>query len=216
MSLDGVHPMRLLCVVLALCCSACLSARNAARMKTIQQHEYSAMLQNMVDSHCSGREAPPGFHRKHEVRQRCGLVVNEIGTAEYWTRFASSVCANEPDEACAKKFVDMFAARLDERYPAADGEAVSAHCHAYPIECQEMRTVEIWILMSHNKAVDARYKKRIQDAKNGEELRGEAEAAETRKAVANVLFAIVEASRPPPSITCTTTAFGSMATTTCH
>jgi hypothetical protein len=211
----------LIAVLLPLTSIMLLTGCTSAQQRRVeharnQQRERAAAVAAMVDLRCNGKDAPPGTHVKHNVKQRCGLIFNEIANVEYWKSFTGSLCAGQADEACGRRFMEMFAARMSERYPEADGNALRTHCRAYPIECMDMRTVERWALSSHNVAIEARYKQRLQELQVGERIRAEAEAAESRQAVANALAAFAEAFQPPPSITCTTTAFGSMSTTSCR
>ena len=140
----------LIASMFAVMLSGCvpLSKRKPAFGKNDQPEraERAAMLAAMVDWQCNGKQAPPGHHLKQNVRQRCGLILNEIATADYWARFVESLCAGQADDQCRRKFNEMFAARMSERYTMANSAALETHCRAYPIECTDMRTVEVWTL----------------------------------------------------------------------
>lgn len=168
------------------------------------------------------------------VTQGCGLVYYEVFTPDYIATFARDVCLlreNEKvNEECAKRFIDMFFARLGERYDAADWSAVDRHCRAYPIECNDALKTERQLVASHNAGVRAWYmaasQLAIAQARYQAAQAAEAEArqqeleeqrsAERRRVFFQALSNIAGAMAPPPSITCNSNTFGSTTTTTCR
>jgi hypothetical protein len=108
---------------------------------------------------------PPALHQVSAgggitVRQSCGLIYHEVFTPEYTSRFARDVCGitdEKIDDNCSKQFMDMFFARLGERYVGADWNAVAQHCRAYPLECTSALEIEQQLVKSHNAGVRAWY-----------------------------------------------------------
>lgn len=90
--------------------------------------------------------------------QPCGLVLNEMDTPEYKSTFVTGVCAGIADDACLEKYRRTFVARLAERYVNADFAMLTNRCTAHPIECRDLRTIELWTLGSHDDALRAAYK----------------------------------------------------------
>jgi len=181
---------------------------------------------------------PPGVHVVDagggvEVRQACGLVANEVYAPGYVSRFAHEVCGlndDKLDDACNKRFTDMFIARLSERYASASWSAVSQHCTAYPLECNTPIAIERNLLASHNAGIQAWYSGAVayaqarQQAYFQQEAAAQAQAVEEHREerrrfwanVGNAVSAMGQAMAPPPSINCTSNTFGTMTTTNCH
>jgi hypothetical protein len=135
------------------------------------------------------------------VRQGCGLVYFEVFTPQYVAAFARDVCSLPPDakldEPCSKRFIDMFFARLSERYDAADWSAVDQHCRAYPLDCNDSLKLE--------RQLEARQQE-IEEQRS----------AERRRAFFQGISAMGAAMAPPPTINCTSNTLGSTTFTNCH
>lgn len=173
--------------------------------------------------------SPPS---KHVVRvgvtavdQACGLVVYEIFTPEHMAAFARDICGAADgtiSDECSKRFIDMFMARLAERYTAVDWSAVNQKCRAYPLECKDSVAVERLLLAAHNVGVQAWYQEALQAARMNayraaqetqlayqrtEQMR-EAEHRERRQRIGAALEAMGKALEPKPVIRCTSTTSG--------
>lgn len=180
---------------------------------------------------------PPRIHRVDaggaEVRQACGLVAHEVYTTEFTARFAREICGLESDtldDACSKRFSEMFIARLSERYASANWAAVSRRCNAYPFECNSPVAIERHLLASHNAGIEAwyigavRYAQARQQAAYAQALVAQQRLAEERREerrrfwgnVSNALGAMGQAMAPAPSVNCTSNQVGTMTYTNCR
>lgn len=182
---------------------------------------------------------PPASHHVNAgggvtVQQGCGLVYFEVFASEHIQRFSRDVCRLRDDEKlnedCSRRFIDMFFARLSERYDAADWSAVDRHCRAYPLECNEALKIERQLVASHNAGVRAWYASASQLAiaqaryQAAEVARAEAQqqelsarrSAERRRNFFLGLSAVAGALTPPPSLRCTSNSFGTSTYTNCR
>ncbi len=171
------------------------------------------------------------------VKQHCGLVFNEIASPELFADFVRGVCHSFDGTVtteCSAKFMDMFIARLGERYIAADWSAISLKCRAYPLGCQQPIAVERIVLESHNAGVRAWYTKSTQEVyaniarQNAEAAQIAAEqarateqrSAEKRRAVLQAIGAglqgMGQAMAPPPTVHCTSMTIGNTTNTNCR
>ena len=89
------------------------------------------------------------------VIQGCGLIAAEITTSEFLDDFVKTACDGADSPECGTTYVEMFYARLKERYALTNWEQVLTHCKAYPAECKAFRNFETWSIESHNAAVDS-------------------------------------------------------------
>ncbi len=88
------------------------------------------------------------------VVQECGLIAAEIATPDFLDNFVKTACDGTDSAQCGTTYVEMFYARLKERYALTNWEQVFTHCKAYPAECKEFRNFETWSIDSHNAAVE--------------------------------------------------------------
>jgi len=106
---------------------------------------------------CNGRPSPPSkqtvYIGESPVAVECGLIANEVVADGFKKNFIDKACAGKADDACQKRYADMFFARMDVRYSQADWGAVATRCTAYPVECGDWRIFEAWALQSHSMAV---------------------------------------------------------------
>lgn len=204
--------------------------------------------QTYVAESCEDRDTPgdepadpPSKHRVDvgsvKVEQPCGLVFNEVFAKDYIANFTRAICGSTDGkltEECSKRFVDMFMARLSERYTGADWAAVNQKCTAYPLECNDGRSLERLLIASHNGGVQAWYFRSIEIARTNAYRAQEAARAadqlvvqqqqerdaERRRAVFQVMGAalqgLVQARAPAPTIQCTSNTVGTSTYTNCR
>ena len=185
---------------------------------------------------------PPSMHEIDAgagvmVKQPCGLVINEIASPNLFADFVREICgsvAGSVSEDCSKRFIDMFFARLGERYVATDWAAVDLRCRAHPFDCRRPVDIERIILDSHNAGVRAWYMRTaeaaranvaLQNVQAAQQAMAQAAAeherqAERRRSVLRVIAAGLhgfdQAATPPPAINCTSNTLGNTTSTTCH
>jgi hypothetical protein len=179
---------------------------------------------------------PPSKHTvdvgSTKVDQPCGLVFNEVFDSAYTANFARVVCGlNEEKltDACSKRFIEMYMARLSERYPGADWASVNQKCTAYPLECRDGRALERLLLASHNVGIQAWYYQavefaranayRAQAAAQAAELQIQERRAEERREKARAMGAALQGlgdALSPPTIRCTSNTVGSSTYTNCR
>jgi hypothetical protein len=92
-------------------------------------------------------------------------VFDEMSSPAYMQEFTNKVCGLDmtkmkkwkkvEDQECLKKWQSAFYARLDRAYPYMDTKEVSERCQAYPIECSNLNTMEIWARQSQNERLEA-------------------------------------------------------------
>jgi hypothetical protein len=179
---------------------------------------------------------PPSLHTvdvgSSRVEQSCGLVFNEVFDGAYIANFAKVVCglANEKlTNECSKRFLEMYVARLAERYTGADWAAVNQKCTAYPIECRDGRALERLLLASHNAGVQGWYYQaaeaaranayRAQAAAQAADLQAQEQRAEQRRERARAIGAALQTmgqALSPPTIQCTSNTVGTSTYTNCR
>jgi hypothetical protein len=184
---------------------------------------------------------PPSVHTvdvgSAKVEQSCGLVFNEVFDRAYIANFAKVVCGlpgEKLSDDCSKRFVEMYMARLAERYTGADWAAVNRKCTAYPLECHDSFALERLLLASHNLSIQAWYYQAVEFARanayraNQEALAAnqllvqqqrERDADERRRVfevMAAGLHGLVRARATPPTINCTSNTVGSSTYTNCR
>ena len=150
----------------------------------------------------------------------------------YLANFAHAVCGLTEEkltEACSKRFIEMFVARLSERYTGADWTRVNQRCKAYPLECNDGRALERLLLASHNFGVRTWYYQavefartnayRAQAAAQAADLQAQERRAEERRERARAIGAALQGigqALSPPSVNCTSNTFGSTTYTNCR
>lgn len=87
------------------------------------------------------------------------LIVDEVGTGEFVSKFVPEVCGFKPEDAdkvpkakredCDKKYYSMILARWNERYIHANPDILKDKCEAYPQDCKNTRQQELWVKESH-------------------------------------------------------------------
>lgn len=113
-------------------------------------------------------------------------VTDEMTSEAYQKEMKTKVCrvrgefTNESREACAKKWKTTFLARLSLAYPAmGSAPAFRTWCNAYPIQCDDPKTVELKVIELHDNDIsraaianaEAANTKRVA-AMNGKDDRG--------------------------------------------
>ena len=161
---------------------------------------------------------PPSTHEvalgSAQVLQQCGLIYNEVYVPAFQARFAREICGSADgtaDDACAKRFVDMFFARLSDRYPLTDWNEVNRKCTAYPLDCRDGLGIERIVLASHNAGVRAKLERARADARQAEEEE-EARASERRRQAVRTFLQSLN----PPTVRCTSNTYGNTTQTTCN
>jgi hypothetical protein len=204
----------------------------------IQAYVTAACNKDLSDRPSETSGDPPALHKVSAgggitVQQSCGLIFYEVFTPEYVSQFARDICGitvEKIDDNCSKRFLDMFFARLGERYVGADWNAVTQHCRAYPLGCTNALQIEQQLVESHNAGVrawydnesqlahaQARYQaaERAQLAAQQQEL-AERRSAERRRAFFEAMSAMGKAMAPPPTVSCTSNSVGSTTYTNCR
>jgi hypothetical protein len=151
-----------------------------------------------------------------EAVQSCGLISTELGSERFVEDFVRTTCGGQDSETCSTTYLEMFYARLRERYSFADWDWMVNHCKGYPSECSVLRTVELWALDLHNRAVD-RWASVEMERANARAYALEAERRRAEAAaVKNVVDAFLAAARRP-TLHCTTMSTGGgFSTTDCR
>lgn len=204
---------------LALTASACYHGRRAyvARANAFQAAMDDWYWANAVFERCDGRpSAPSTAYGEGQRVVQCGLVALELEAAPAVARFVEVVCHGVDDDQCKQAQARTFAARLSERYPFADVNGVRLTCDAHPEACITMTGLEVAVLRSHNEEVQRRYDARLQQNANAEAATYAAEVAQDERDRRRVVDALVEATRPPPTVSCHSTSYGSTTDTTCQ
>lgn len=107
----------------------------------------------------------------HRDRKRCGLVHDRVFRPKAMRRFVKKVCKEDAEalgaasRACQEQHLNMFLARIAERYVEVSAERLEQHCDAHPLSCEDLREVELWMLREHNEAVIANYYGELRDAR---------------------------------------------------
>jgi hypothetical protein len=207
----------------------------------------ASYMKNSVSPMCNGAISAPKYHQTLDgvlwptiplragftYSQPCGMVLVEMTDHRYIAAFGEKVCHAALDltvnDDCTSQFRRTFIARLSERYRRADFVMLKNRCEAHPIECDNLATVELWTIESHNDGVLAVANRQLQEFKaamreaegvrlaRAQELqRQQAENAQRRRQRwAAALQAVSDAFKQCHT---TTTAFGSTSysSTTCH
>lgn len=163
---------------------------------------------------CPGREGV-GTYVQGGFTYSCGFVIKDIVAEPAYSEFVAGICNGNDDEECRKRRVDMYFARLSERYYAADFGACLNRCDAYPLECKTLVDKERKYIESHNDALMTRWK--MQMKLEREESRLRAAEAELRRQQ-QVSDALVNFSRgfQRPTVHCTSQAIGGTVYTNCN
>lgn len=219
--------MRVL-VGLVICVASCVAVEEK-QVETARQSDESAIheyaVSHMVAATCQAEKGPPGrpsfpaMQRVHAgaaiVQQPCGLVVAELSTDASLNRFVTAVCPGVAPDECSKRFVQMFLARLGERYPYANWQVITQHCEAYPVDCRQWLTLESWVLESHNATLIrwAQDSYRVRNAQAAAQLEAIHREESQR---ASAFLAAVANGLSPPQVRCTSTMMGAVVDTTCR
>lgn len=196
----------------------------------VEQHSVTRSWadQHFVTYQCNGAESGPSMHDG----MQCGLILNEITAPEYMATFTSQVCGGVDDDACKTRHHDMFVARVEERYPYADYDAVARHCKAWPLKCQSARDLELNVLISHNRGVSYAANQRLAELQAQEqqayeqaaeqrrvseeaERAAEAERAEQRRQMWKAVGQAISDSQPERTNCTTTPTYGGGSRTNC-
>lgn len=146
--------MRLgLAVILALCVSCGLIRRRG----DTAFDRYSAQNQELAKRAEAMTFVPSCKKKKKDSRAQCGLLIDTIGSDEFYRRFSAQICQGAPG--CSDRFIEMFLARCRLRYTKANPLEVSDWCIAYPEECKDLRAIELQFVLSHNRKVQVAYNK---------------------------------------------------------
>jgi hypothetical protein len=103
---------------------------------------------------CQDGSTTPGMTATADFRERCGLVSSAMGPQDF-AAYSARHCRSKERGACWDGYVGMYAARVLERYPLTNLDAVDIHCTAHPDECTTPTLVELQYLGSHNRGVVA-------------------------------------------------------------
>lgn len=103
------------------------------------------------------REQIVRLHDEHHVAPNASYVADEIFNDEYMNQLVPKVCGykrghgTEKQQAeCKNKVLDVFYARLHERYPYADPNVAENHCAADPVSCSSPKQYEDWMRKAQN------------------------------------------------------------------
>ncbi|APR79546.1 Hypothetical protein A7982_04893 [Minicystis rosea] len=119
------------------CMSAAIDDRANARVAEVRADTEAAV----VNTSCMDGRA---------LGTNCGLIMRRLATDDFRKLFRENFCKDITAEACQTRYERMINARLEQRYYAANQEAVARTCDANPGRCEDPIAYEMLMLDSHN------------------------------------------------------------------
>jgi hypothetical protein len=140
-----------ICLLLASCATG-----------SAQSTGYEALKQAIISNHDAAL-----------IEVNAPYLFSEDSVSGYVTRFVAAQCPGEGPKsghglsaACERRFSDALTAAFEDRYFAADPEAVEQACAESPMVCEDPATYEVLFRRLHNRGVEASRQAKLSELKD--------------------------------------------------